>query len=273
MLIDWFTVAAQAINFLILVWLLKRFLYKPVLTAIEERRKRIAETMEQARRTGADAEAAKSDYARRSSELQSTRDDLLSRATADAAAERKRLVEEAQAEAEELRRSWRAAVQSERDETIAELGDLTRREVFSITRKALADLAGADLEERMISSFVDRLRAVGDDQRALLTAPPAEKIAVVRSAFELSDSERATLTQAAREILGPGTSVRFETASGLVAGISLSAGGYSVAWSIASYLKDLEAGVGAILSDSSPRSSVEQPAAPSAPGTGDGGRG
>ena len=42
MLIDWFTVAAQAVNFLILVWLLKRFLYKPVLAAIDEREKRIA---------------------------------------------------------------------------------------------------------------------------------------------------------------------------------------------------------------------------------------
>jgi F-type H+-transporting ATPase subunit b len=39
MLIDWFTVAAQAINFLILVWLLKRFLYKPVLNAVDAREK------------------------------------------------------------------------------------------------------------------------------------------------------------------------------------------------------------------------------------------
>jgi len=42
MLIDWFTVGAQALNFLILVWLMKRFLYKPVLHAIDEREMRIA---------------------------------------------------------------------------------------------------------------------------------------------------------------------------------------------------------------------------------------
>ena len=42
MLIDWFTVGAQALNFLILVWLMKRFLYKPILRAIDEREKRIA---------------------------------------------------------------------------------------------------------------------------------------------------------------------------------------------------------------------------------------
>ena len=43
MLIDWFTVGAQALNFLILVWLLKRFLYKPILDAIDAREKRIAD--------------------------------------------------------------------------------------------------------------------------------------------------------------------------------------------------------------------------------------
>ena len=42
MLIDWFTVGAQVLNFLILVWLLKRFLYKPILNAIDAREKRIA---------------------------------------------------------------------------------------------------------------------------------------------------------------------------------------------------------------------------------------
>ena len=42
MLIDWFTVGAQALNFLILVWLMKRFLYKPILHAIDAREKRIA---------------------------------------------------------------------------------------------------------------------------------------------------------------------------------------------------------------------------------------
>ena len=42
MLIDWFTVGAQALNFLILVWLMKRFLYKPILDAIDAREDRVA---------------------------------------------------------------------------------------------------------------------------------------------------------------------------------------------------------------------------------------
>ena len=42
MLFDWFTFGAQTLNFLVLVWLMKRFLYKPILNAIDAREKRIA---------------------------------------------------------------------------------------------------------------------------------------------------------------------------------------------------------------------------------------
>ncbi len=56
MLINWFTVGAQAINFLILVWLLKRFLYKPILHAIDEREKGIASQLAQAEAKVAEAQ-------------------------------------------------------------------------------------------------------------------------------------------------------------------------------------------------------------------------
>jgi hypothetical protein len=56
MLIDWFTVGAQALNFLILVWLMKRFLYKPILNAVAEREKRIAAELADAAQKKDDAE-------------------------------------------------------------------------------------------------------------------------------------------------------------------------------------------------------------------------
>jgi hypothetical protein len=65
MLIDWFTVGAQALNFLILVWLMKRFLYKPILHAIDAREKRIAAEL-------ADADAKKAE-AKRSATSSSAR--------------------------------------------------------------------------------------------------------------------------------------------------------------------------------------------------------
>ncbi len=48
MLINWFTVLAQIVNFLILVYLLKRFLYGPIIRAMQEREKKIARRLQDA---------------------------------------------------------------------------------------------------------------------------------------------------------------------------------------------------------------------------------
>ena len=52
MSVNWFTVAAQVVNFLILVWLLHRFLYGPIIAAMDRRERRIAERLQDAQRKG-----------------------------------------------------------------------------------------------------------------------------------------------------------------------------------------------------------------------------
>jgi F-type H+-transporting ATPase subunit b len=62
MLIDWFTVGAQIVNFLILVWLLKHFLYKPILDAIDAREKKIAAELADADTKRTEAEKERADF-------------------------------------------------------------------------------------------------------------------------------------------------------------------------------------------------------------------
>ena len=95
MLIDWFTVAAQAINFLILVWFMKRFLYKPVLNAIDEREKRIATELANADAKQAEAQKQHDEFQQKNTEFDQQRAALLSKATGEAQAERQRLLDEA----------------------------------------------------------------------------------------------------------------------------------------------------------------------------------
>jgi len=84
MLIDWFTVGAQALNFIILVWLMKRFLYKPVQDAIAAREKRIVDQIAAAQALQADAEALGKDFRDRNAAFDAERAGLLAQATADA---------------------------------------------------------------------------------------------------------------------------------------------------------------------------------------------
>src|ERR1017187_9244135 len=95
MLIDWFTVAAQALNFLILVWLMKRFLYKPVLNAIDAREKRISTELANADAKKAEAQKEHDEFQQKNTEFDQQRAALLSKATGEAQAERQRLLDDA----------------------------------------------------------------------------------------------------------------------------------------------------------------------------------
>ena len=81
MLIDWFTVAAQILNFLILVWLLKRFLYKPILDAIDAREKRIITELADAAKKQKEAKQERDDFNKKNADFDQQRNELLRVAT------------------------------------------------------------------------------------------------------------------------------------------------------------------------------------------------
>ena len=113
MLIDWFTVVAQVVNFLILVWLLKRFLYRPILDAIDAREKRIATELADADAKKAEAQKERDEFQHKNEEFDQQRAALLSKATDEAKAERQRLLDEARQAADALSAKRQEALRSE----------------------------------------------------------------------------------------------------------------------------------------------------------------
>jgi F-type H+-transporting ATPase subunit b len=245
MLIDWFTVGAQAVNFLILVWLLKRFLYKPVLAAVAAREKKIAAQIADAAALETKAQGERADLHQRSEALNREREGLLRKATEDANAERQRLIESARQESQELHSKLTQALAQERAELGHQLSVRTQAEVFAVARKTLADLAGASLEGRMIEVFIAHLRELPQEHK--LTLAGADSVALVRSAFVLPAAGRASIEAAVHECLGAPVTTRFETSPEFICGVELTMGGVKVAWSVADYLFSLSQSVAALV--------------------------
>jgi len=249
MLIDWFTIGAQALNFLILVWLMKRFLYQPVLSAIDGREKKIAATLADAAAKQAEAAKDRAELREKSDAFDAQREALLGKATDEANAERQRLIEAARTSADELSAKRQEKLRRDTASLQKTLARRTQQEVFSVARKALADLATAGLEERMVAVFTRRLGAMdGDAKKTLESAiKSATDPVIVRSAFNLPAPERAKVQNAINETFSVDTHLRFETAPDLVSGIELTANGQKIAWSIADYLTSLERSVGELV--------------------------
>jgi F-type H+-transporting ATPase subunit b len=242
MLIDWFTVGAQLLNFLILVWLLKRFLYKPILDAIDAREKRIAAELADAAAKQAAADKERGDFQSKSKALDDERAAILGKAADEAKSERERLLAEARKDAGELRVQQQRAMRDDQVKLGHEMSRLAQGEVFAIARKALADLAAAGLEERMGEVFIRRLRGMDGKAKESLAAAlkTLSEPAVVRSAFEMGANERSTIQNALNETFSADIPIRFETAAGIVCGIELTANGRKLAWDIAEYLAALQ---------------------------------
>ncbi len=251
MLIDWFTVGAQALNFLILVWLLKRFLYQPILHAIDAREKRIAAELADADAKKAEAQKERDEFQRKNEEFDRQRADLLSKATDEAKAERQRLIDEARKAADALSAQRQESLRNDTLNLRQALGRRTQEEVFAIARKTLSDLASSSLEEGVGEVFIRRLRAM--DGPTKFSFAEALKIAVdpalVRSAFDLPAEQRETIQKALNETFSADVRVRFETKPDLVCGIELTTNGQKLAWTIADYLASLEKGVGELLEE------------------------
>ncbi len=249
MLIDWFTVGAQAVNFVILVWLMKRFLYKPILHAIDAREKRIAGELADAAARQAEAQRERDEFRHKNEEFDQQRAALLSKATDEAGAERLRLLDDARKAADALSATRREDLRSHAHQLNHAITRRTQQEVFAIARKALTDLATASLEERMGEVFIRRLREMdGQTKKGLANAlRTASAPAIVRSAFDLPAEQRSTIQNVLNEAFSADIHVRFETAPDLVSGIELTTNGHKVAWSIADYLASLEKSVGELL--------------------------
>jgi F-type H+-transporting ATPase subunit b len=253
MLIDWFTVAAQLLNFLILVWLMKRFLYQPILAAIAARELAIATQLADAAQQQQQAQQLNATLAERSARFDEQRAALLTQASAEAQAERQRQLDLGRSADIALRQRSEQAVRAEQQKLAGAVTLQARDEVLAVARRALAELADDTMEDGMLRLFLRHLAALDAAACSQLTAAlaAAPDTAVLRSTLPLNTEQQAALTLALQQTLqgdGPSAAaLHFDSAPELLCGIEFSVNGWKLAWTIDDYLHGLERRVNALL--------------------------
>lgn len=246
MRIDWFTFAAQVINFLVLLYLLRRFLYGPILRAVQARQSEIAARLEEAERTRQRAQQEMEEHRSRSRLLEERRDELMEEARRAAGERKRQLMREVRDEIDEARERWAAAIEREKEDYLEDLRHRVGKRVFDVARRALQELADADLEERMVARFADRLEGLTpEDVVAGVVAGPAGResyeAVVVRSSFELRPADRGSIEARVRRLWGARASdIEFQVDPEVICGVELRSSGIRVAWSLRDYLDSLE---------------------------------
>ncbi|MFT6896307.1 MAG: F-type H+-transporting ATPase subunit b [Paraglaciecola sp.] len=244
--IDWFTVGAQIINFLILVWLLKRFLYHPILDALDAREQKIKDILDDANASNAQAKKLQTALEHEQQQIDQHRLLALNKVNEEAEIQRKKLFAAAQTAADDMLRKRLQGVQRELLNLQHDLLRQSIKEVYATTRKILHDLAGLDIEQCMLNALLKRLDTLKTEEHGELTTALecANYSVLVRSAFELDATQQKEIQLCMQNKFGnrvdKTVQLTFKHVPEFINGVELAMGGWKIAWNSNNYMAALE---------------------------------
>ena len=263
MIIDWYTIIFQIVNFLILVFLLRYFLYGPIIRFMDEREQKIMLREEEAATQKEEAEKEAQEYRRKSEDLEQQEEEIREKAHAAAEKEKLELLEKARQEVDETRGRWEEAFEREKETFIGELRRRVGKQSCAVARRCLQDLADSRLEELTWNLFLEKMKDLPAEELSALQKAIAagEGKVSLRSAFDQPDDKLNELKKTLDKLKSDSeTAIKLsvKTAPDLICGLDLDSGGYRMAWNIDSYLEDIEEQILKELGQGTPAKQAEE---------------
>lgn len=241
MAIDWFTFFAQILNFVVLIWLMKRFLYGPIIDAMEQRESRIAARLSDAADAEKRAIARELQFKADLESLENTREELQAQAAREIGVWRNDRLSTAEKEVKDERRRWRQALRREKQSLLREIQLNVANHATDLSRHLLMDMASTRLQTLMVDRFLRKVKEAEPDSPELPFGSTAIGGAVVTSSHELSESEQSRIRVAVAGQAAADSDLHFQVIPELICGIELRTDGSKLAWNFRDSLADLEA--------------------------------
>ena len=239
--VDPWIVIAQIVNFLLLVWLLRRFLYEPVVKVIAERDARLQASRRRAEEREDAARAEEDKYKEMAARLEAERRQILQEAAAHADRERERLLAEARSVAAKAREEMYDRLRAERSEVEAQIREGIVREACASAGKIVTELTGTSVSDALIDTMERRLAGVHPPT----SSDKALDIPIeIRTSFEPQPAQRERLRSMVESWIGSGATpeLSFVQDPTLVLGIEISLVGERVSWSARDVLESVVEG-------------------------------
>ncbi|MEM9905297.1 MAG: hypothetical protein AAF921_09775 [Cyanobacteria bacterium P01_D01_bin.44] len=240
-------VLAEMINFLVLVALLQRFLYKPIMQAMAQREQSIAERLQSADNREAEAQETVEQYQQLQHDWSAQTKTRQHQMHEQLEAERADRLDQIRAEIDTQRTHWYEALHQEQTVCLNSLRDYARSQLIQTIRVALQALANMTLEQQMVETFLRQLPDLDPSARESLQAAVTHQQDAphwtIGTTFPLDEALQARLIGAVQAHLLPQSSpdeFTFETHPEYLCGIELRTQGYKLDWHIEHYLDSLE---------------------------------
>ncbi len=241
MQIDWWTFIAQIINLVILLFLLRKFLYIPVLKAVEARQKVIADELAQAAEERNKAKALSLEFARKNKQTERQKQKILAAAQVEAEKLSVKLCAEAEAEYQKQRMEWQQKLIKEQKTFVTAVQNLLAKHFTQFAESALRQMANVDLNNLVITHFMDKVKKMPAAQKAMLKQTLTESDMVeIHSAQPLDEAIAHDLEHFLRTELDLPKRIGFfiSIKPELVCGLELQAKEQLISWHLADYMQE-----------------------------------
>lgn len=242
MTIDWWSLGLQALNVLILVWLLSRVFWRPVARAISKRQDAARAILDKAKAAQEKADATLAEVTRDREGIAAERETILAAATAAADSATKATLDETQDKAEKLVAAARLAIERDTDIARKENAAQATRLAVEIAAKLLTPLNTPEIQAAFLARLVEAIGRMSAADRSALAATTAGIDLV--SASDLGDKDKEKITKAIGQALDASPKLTFVTDPDLIAGLELRTAHFVLhnSWQsdLAGILKDLK---------------------------------
>lgn len=251
MSIDLVTFVAQLVNLAILIFLLYKLLYKPLLNAIDTREQRISNAVKKASDDMKLAEDKVKELEKKEAEIETERSEILNRTYNEVADLRVQLEKNVRDEIDQKRKIFISELENERQAISNELQTMFVENFVAFSQKAMVDLANKTLEEQIISSLDKKFDMMSkEDQKKFF----GNNDYVVTTKFSLSEDAKHVVEQfVEKRLQGICTCIKYEQSEDVLCGICIASNGNELSWNLKEYLMSFSQAVSEALKSISVR--------------------
>ncbi len=248
--VDTFTLITQIINLVILIWLLKKFLYTPILKAVDTRQAKIAERLNTAREQADKAIEQQNIYQEKIVSFEQERQNMFEEARKEAEHIRSALIEEAKEEVIKSRNQWQKELLNEKKAFDDNLKNLLLKQFKIFADQSIKQMAGVSLQSLIENEFKQKLINLSVKEKNLFMKHLSQnKCITILSAVKMSPEQKKDMSLFLLKTLNISDNIRFEFKEDktLLSGLELQIGEQTISWNMRQYLNQFETNLDAAI--------------------------
>ncbi len=230
--INWFEIIVQMFNFLVLLLLLKKLLYKPVINAMDKRQQIITEALGSADEKMNEAMALIAAYEEKIADLKFQENDILNQAKKDASNLKDILLASYKDEANELRMHYFKEIDDEKENFFKQLRNSLGTSAVNIASNILAALTHQDIEDHAFDTFIEKIRSLDKD-----AISAGEQITII-CAKDMPENKKRILEDTIEEMFSGHMNISYKTDTDMIIGYDLKSETFTLHANVNKYLDE-----------------------------------